>query len=140
MVGLTTSINLFCHQHPKTQSLNIFRTPKSDIIIGGHSGLPFTQDLGGKKIWHNAGAIGLPANDGTPDVWYSLLQETSAGPTFSHHRLAYDFTKCAERMRTEKLSEGYAKAIETGLWPSLDVLPKTERAQTGTRLILPERL
>ena len=36
-----------------------------DAIIGGHSGLPFTQTLG-SRLWHNPGAIGMPANDGTP--------------------------------------------------------------------------
>jgi len=29
------------------------------------------------------------------------------------------------------LAEGYAKALETGLWPSLDILPESERNQTG---------
>lgn len=116
------------------------KAAKTDIIIAGHSGLPFTQDLGAGKIWHNAGAIGLPANDGTPDVWYSLLQKSSTGLAFSHHRLTYNFAQSAARMRAEKLSEGYARTIENGLWPSLDTLPTAERKQTGQRLILPEPL
>ena len=47
-------------------------TSGADGIIGGHCGLPFTQTIGG-KLWHNAGAIGMPANDGTPRMWFSLL-------------------------------------------------------------------
>lgn len=113
---------------------------KADIIIAGHSGLPFTQDLKNRQIWHNAGTIGLPANDGTTDVWYSLLQKTDVGPVFSHHRLSYDFAKSAKRMRTENMAEDYARTMETGLWPSLDVLPPQERKQTGEVLILPEPL
>jgi len=113
---------------------------KADIIIGGHSGIPFTQGLKDRKIWHNAGTIGLPANDGTTDVWYSLLQKSDTGATFSHHRLAYDFAKSADRMRAENLAEGYAQAMEKGLWPSLDILPHQERKQTGEALILPTPL
>ena len=124
----------------KTLKRRQLEAAQTDIIIGGHCGIPFTQNLGGKEVWHNAGALGLPANDGTTDVWYSLMQKSDTGVTFSHHRLAYDFAKSAKRMRTEKLAEGYARTMETGLWPSLDVLPSFERKQTGRRLILPEPL
>jgi predicted phosphodiesterase len=34
-----------------------------DGVIGGHCGLPFTEVVDG-RIWHNAGVIGMPANDG----------------------------------------------------------------------------
>jgi hypothetical protein len=33
-------------------------------VIAGHCGLPFTR-LIGQALWHNAGAIGMPADDGT---------------------------------------------------------------------------
>ena len=48
-----------------------------DGIIAGHCGLPFTQVIDG-RLWHNPGVVGMPANDGTPRVWYSVL---SPGPT-----------------------------------------------------------
>jgi hypothetical protein len=34
-------------------------------------------------------------------------------------------------MRGAGLPESYRKALATGLWPSLDVLPERERAGTG---------
>ena len=34
-------------------------------------------------------------------------------------------------MRAAGLPVGYADALETGLWPSLDVLPPAERAAAG---------
>ncbi len=33
-------------------------------VIGGHCGVPFTRLLG-PFLWHNTGAIGMPANHGT---------------------------------------------------------------------------
>ncbi len=36
----------------------------ADGVIGGDRGLPFTALVGG-KLWHDAGAIGRPANDGS---------------------------------------------------------------------------
>src|SRR5579862_1432052 len=35
-----------------------------DGVIGGHSGIPFSEVIDG-KLWHNSGAAGMPANDGT---------------------------------------------------------------------------
>lgn len=110
----------------------------ADLVIAGHSGLPFTEDLGpwnGRaRVWHNAGVIGLPANDGTPDVWYSLVEVIDGGLVIHHRRLAYDYAAAARAMRRHGLPEGYAMALETGLWPSCDVLPAAERADRGRRI------
>ena len=101
-----------------------------DGVIAGHSGIPFTEIVGG-KLWHNAGAIGMPANDGTPRCWFSLLVPSEDGLRIEHRALAYDYRTAAEKMRAAGLPAGYAAALETGLWPSLDVLPAAETAETG---------
>jgi predicted phosphodiesterase/pyruvate-formate lyase-activating enzyme len=106
-----------------------------DGVIAGHSGIPFTELVGG-KLWHNAGAIGMPANDGTPRTWFSLLVPTGKGLRIEHHALDYDHQSAARKMRAAGLPAGYAEALESGLWPSLDVLPPAERAATG-RAIAP---
>jgi predicted phosphodiesterase len=108
----------------------------ADVILAGHCGLPFTQILDNGVVWHNAGVIGMPANDGTSDVWYSLLHPTEAGIDITHHRLDYDHHIAAASMREKGLAEGYAGALETGFWPSLEVLPSSERAATGQQLLL----
>jgi hypothetical protein len=61
-----------------------------DGVIGGHSGLPFTEVIGG-RLWHNAGVIGRPANDGTRRTWYSILTRTRAGDAIEieHCALTY---------------------------------------------------
>jgi hypothetical protein len=51
-----------------------------DGVIGGHCGLPFTR-IGPAGLWHNPGVIGMPANDGTPRGWYSVLTPGPAGLT-----------------------------------------------------------
>ncbi len=109
---------------------------QANIILAGHCGLPFTQHLSNGLVWHNAGVVGMPANDGTSDVWYSLLTPSQEAIKITHHRLTYDYQKAALRMRKEHLAEDYAKALETGYWPNLDILPLSERAITGHRLNL----
>ena len=104
-----------------------------DGVIGGHSGIPFTDEREG-LLWHNSGALGMPANDGTQRVWYSLLVPTRDGVDVSLHPLEYDAGTAARKMRERGLPAGYADALETGLWPSCDVLPPRERAERGTPL------
>ncbi|MGI9413325.1 MAG: metallophosphoesterase family protein [Hyphomicrobiales bacterium] len=105
----------------------------ADCVIAGHTGLPFSR-VTGHRLWHNSGALGLPANDGTPRVWFSVIMPTPLGIDFHFHALDYDHGAAAAKMRDAGLPEGYAGALETGLWPNLDILPGTEAAETGLRL------
>ena len=99
----------------------------ADGVVGGHSGLPFTTFVG-SRLWHNPGVIGMPANDGTPRVWYSVLAETPDGLSISHEALDYDHGAAARAIRKSALPEAYARTIEDGLWPNMDVMPGPERA------------
>jgi len=105
----------------------------ADGIVGGHCGLPFSQLVDG-RLWLNAGAIGMPANDGTSDVWYATLTPGRGDTLVEHHRLAYDHAAAAAKMRAAGLPEGYAAALASGLWPSCDVLPPAERIARGKAL------
>jgi hypothetical protein len=104
-------------------------------VICGHCGIPFTQVLDG-RLWHNAGVVGMPANDGTTSTWCSLLHADGDGIVVEHRRLHYDHQAAAARMRSVGLSHHYTNALLTGLWPSLDILPPEERASTGQALSL----
>jgi predicted phosphodiesterase len=105
----------------------------ADVIIAGHAGVPFIE-LIGQRVWFNPGVIGMPANDGTPDVWYGLVAADGSDLPLSTHRLAYDHHAAAAAMRRTGRADGYARTLVTGLWPSLDVFPPPERAATGRRL------
>lgn len=115
----------------KQQELDQFET---DIMVAGHCGLPFGQKIG-RRGWLNAGVIGLPANDGCQSVWYMLLTPEPGGAKARWHRLQYDYSQTGSTMLENGLL-GYAEAVQSGLWPSMDVLPEPERAQAGERLEL----
>ena len=105
----------------------------SDGVLAGHCGLPFTQVLG-ERLWHNAGAIGLPANDGTPRGWFTVLTANTRGISIAHRALEYDHRTAAAKMCRARLPEEYAIALEAGLWPSCDVLPRKEIRERGVAL------
>jgi len=102
----------------------------ADGFVGGYCGLPFTR-LVEERLWHNPGAIGLPANDGTPRGWFSIVSPECGTLRVSHHALHYDHVAAAAAIGAAGLAGGYAAALETGLWPSTDVLGPAERAQGG---------
>ena len=104
----------------------------SDIIISGHSGLPFTEHVS-DGVWHNAGVVGVPANDGTPRVWYSLIEATDQGISFSHKSLTYDHAAAIRTMLKYGLDD-YASSLESGIYPSQDTFAAAEKQAKGIAL------
>lgn len=106
----------------------------ADVVLAGHCGIPFGKRIGG-RAWFNTGALGMPANDGTPAVWYGLVKPSTDGSIkLSLHRLIYDHQAAAAAMRRSGHANAYARALVTGVWPSFDVLPPAELEATGIRL------
>ncbi|MDQ8206861.1 metallophosphoesterase family protein [Coraliomargarita sp. SDUM461003] len=136
---------LVVHGSPNTMSRFVFgsssadyfkaaiESAKVDCVIGGHSGLPFTRVFD-TCCWHNSGVLGMPANDGTARVWYSLIKTGDSGITFEHRALHYAAEVAQQKMHAAGLSAEYAESLTSGLWPSLDVLPAYEASQAGIRL------
>ncbi len=131
--GSLTQINRFIfHSTDIAIKQKELELANADIVIGGHCGLPFGQVIG-KRLWLNAAVIGLPANDATPDGWYLLMEPESEAVKISWHRLQYDYQKTYQTMKIAGL-DGYADAIINGLWPSMDILPDSERKKQSIPL------
>lgn len=144
--GGVREINAFIFTSTPDEAISAeFSACDADIIIGGHCGLPFTRgplacgmdaERIAPRIWHNPGPLGMPANDGTPRVWYSIITPENGAVRFEHHALDYDHESAHRKMIEAGLPEGYAQALITGLWPNLDILPAAERTMTGRKLTL----
>jgi predicted phosphodiesterase len=131
--GGVSQINRFIFASEKTVLAAELACVSEDVVLAGHAGVPFIARHGA-KTWFNAGVIGMPANDGSPDVWYGLITPGITGATLATRRLSYDHRAAAASMRRWAHADGYAKTLVTGIWPSFDVLPANETAQTGKRL------
>jgi predicted phosphodiesterase len=132
--GGVNIINRFIFSSTATAiKIGELRTTGADGIVAGHCGLPFTQVING-QLWHNAGVIGMPPNDGTPRVWFSLLSVEADRIVIEHRPLNYDYTAAAAKIRGARLPEEYAASLETGLWTTCDVLPSKEIPDRGVPL------
>ena len=109
-----------------------FSVTDAEVILAGHSGLPFV-DARDTKLWVNAGAIGMPANDGTPRTWYAVLDDRSGSPTVTFHPLEYDVRSAKDKMlaRRQELPLSYAATLTTGIWDNTEIMPPEEAAREG---------
>jgi predicted phosphodiesterase len=132
--GSVSSINQFIFSSTNEVIFrNEFSLSHAALILSGHCGLPFTKVID-KKIWHNSGAIGMPANDGTTRTWFSVLSTADKKLRIDTFPLVYKHEKAFTEMKKVGMNNGYAEALLSGLWPSMDVLPVTEKQQRGKAL------
>lgn len=110
-----------------------FRDTKSTVILSGHCGLPFSQAKD-NLYWLNAGVIGMPANDGTPRVWYMILEDDQEQFKYQHCPLDYDHSLASQLMNERGLPSAYASTLLTGLWDNMEILPPEEARQQGISL------
>ncbi len=135
--GAASRINRFIFAStPEADVAGELALTGAEAVIGGHCGVPFTRPLG-TGLWHNSGAIGLPANDGTPRGWFSLLTPRGDGIEIRHLPLDYDHRAAARAVQAARLPRDYAETLERGIWPSFDVLPMREQAETARPLTPP---
>jgi len=115
-----------------------FAATGAEVILSGHAGLPFVDERAG-QCWLNAGVIGMPANDGTPRVWYLLLDDTNGRFSYTFHAFTYDNGGAHQLMRANGLPDSYAHTLLTGIWDNCEILPEAEKALQGRAITLHDK-
>lgn len=125
---------------PWTTKEKHFQATATDVILAGHAGLPFADvrvsDVQNELFWLNAGVIGMPANEGTPCVWYLLLDDADGTFSYSFESFTYDNVLANQLMQENDLPDAYAKTLLTGIWDNCEILPEAEKALQGVPLLL----
>ena len=143
--GGVTNISefVFASSDMEKKRLDI-HSENADCIVGGHCGIPFGQQITDNAnhqqqslYWLNTGVIGMPANDGTKDGWYLIIEMKNNQLIACWNRLTYAASEASEKMVSANLCQPYQQALISGLWPSMDVLPEIEKAQQGQPLSIP---
>lgn len=91
---------------------------KVDAILSGHCGIAFERHVAGIN-WINAGVIGMPPHDGRTEGRYVILGDKGA----RIERLSYAVEIAAAKMQDAGLTQGYDRSLQSGMWPSQDILP-----------------
>lgn len=141
---------LMCHGSPRrtneflwesataTQFLTyLAEVHEADVILATHTGIHWQRALPEGRVFANVGVLGRPANDGSTDVWYALVDlgrapddADGAAARIEFVPVAYDHERLAAEMREEGLPEEFVETILTGWWTTcLEILPAKERAR-----------
>lgn len=128
--GSPLSVNDFWWESLATRTHELkVATSGADLIVATHSGLPWTRRFG-ETLVVNVGVIGRPANDGTTDVSYALIDIADDSPSARIVALSYDWRAQAASMRAARLPEAFVRTNEAGWWTTcLEVLPLVERSR-----------
>lgn len=105
------------------------RDGATDVLLCTHTGIKWHRALGDGAHAVNVGVIGRPENDGTTNVWYSII---SATPELEVEfvPVRYDAETLAREIEAEGLPAEFAETIRTGWWTTcLENLPAKERAR-----------
>jgi diadenosine tetraphosphatase ApaH/serine/threonine PP2A family protein phosphatase len=106
----------------------VLREAEADQVLCTHTGLHWQRPLPGGARLVNVGAVGRPANDGRPEVWYAYFAAGSDEAEFVPVR--YDHESLAREMESEGLPPEFVETIRTGWWTTcLEILPAKERAR-----------
>jgi putative phosphoesterase len=104
---------------------------KADVIIFGHSHLPFARKVNG--TWFiNTGSVGRP-DDGDPRACYAVLELTRERFSVTHFRVPYDVATTVKAIRRHELPEAFAQMFIQGV----DIIKVLER-QTVSQTVIEE--
>ncbi len=104
----------------------------ADVIIFGHSHVPFSRQVDG--IWFiNPGGTGRQ-DDGNTRASYAILQ--IAPFEVNHYRVAYDTEKAASAIRKNSLPEVFAQMVLQGLSPDAVALELSKKNESRLEEIL----
>ncbi len=132
---------LLCHGSPRRQNEFLWNstTPshfleklcddyEADVIAVTHTGIKWERELPSGRLFVNVGVLGRPENDGTRQVWYTVLTAGENRVEAEFVSVQYDAGTLARQMRQEGLPEEFAQTIEDGWWTTcLEILPARDR-------------
>lgn len=94
---------------PEESVLRLFEDENVDIIICGHTHIPYTRIVNSKCLI-NAGSVGRP-KDGDPRAAYTLIKLTESSLETEVIRVKYDVERMARAIETSGLPSEFAAAL-----------------------------
>ncbi len=108
--GSPRKINEYLFENrPDESNLRIMNSENIDVLICGHTHLPYAKNLGGKYLI-NSGSVGKP-KDGDPRAGYTILTITENTVEAEIIRVPYDLEAMAQAIEATDLPHEFADAL-----------------------------
>ena len=112
--GSPRRINEYLYEErPESSLLRLFAQSGADIIVCGHTHLPYDRALPGGKRLLNAGSVGKP-KDNDPRACYLRLAVDGAVASAEFIRVAYDVAAAAAAIEATTMPHEFAALLRRG--------------------------
>jgi putative phosphoesterase len=86
---------------------------EADVLVCGHTHIPYHRILPSGRQVVNAGSVGKP-KDGNPQACYVVLEVNDKNLTVTFKRIPYDIERTAQAIEASDMPHEYAKMLRTG--------------------------
>ena len=85
----------------------------ADVLVCGHTHIPYHRILPSGRHVVNAGSVGKP-KDGNPQACYVVLEAKNRDLTVTFRRVPYDLERAAQAIEATDMPNEYAAMLRTG--------------------------
>ena len=112
--GSPRKINEYLYEDRPDSSLErIMDQAKAEILVCGHTHLPYHRTLPSGRQVINAGSVGKP-KDGDPQAGYIVLREAGDGIEVDFIRVPYDVERAARAIEATSMPDEFAAMLRAG--------------------------
>lgn len=86
---------------------------QADVLVCGHTHIPYHRILPSGRQVINAGSVGKP-KDGNPQACYVVLEANNRDLTVSFRRVPYDIERAAQAIEASDMPHEYADMLRSG--------------------------
>ena len=98
---------------PESSLERLLDLVESDVLVCGHTHLPYHRVLASGRHVVNAGSVGKP-KDSDPRACYVTLTATGKQLDVQFHRVAYDIEAAAQAIEASEMPHEYAQMLRVG--------------------------
>jgi putative phosphoesterase len=112
--GSPRKINEYLYEdRPDSSFERLLDAAGADILVCGHTHIPYHRVLPSGRHVINAGSVGKP-KDGDPRACYLVLEAKDEDIYVQFMRVAYDVEKTAQAIEHSQMPDEYAEMLRTG--------------------------
>lgn len=112
--GSPRKINEYLFENRPDASLErLLDMTQADVLVCGHTHIPYHRILPSGRHVVNAGSVGKP-KDGDPQACYVILEANNRDLTVTFRRVPYDVERAAQAIEASEMPHEYAEMLRTG--------------------------
>lgn len=112
--GSPRKINEYLYEdRPDATLERLLDLARVDVLVCGHTHIPYHRILPSGRHVVNAGSVGKP-KDGNPQACYVVLEVNNRELTATFRRVPYDIERAAQAIEASDMPNEYAEMLRTG--------------------------